>query len=418
MSYNASMDRFLRLWLPILLATLSFSLPAKSPDEEQDCPPKFAALISRAYHSEQTLQEAVEKTFTDPLVQELELAHLRAVYDFNSNGPKTWKRFSPTWAVKDPATLEKILDHFDPHDSAASPRYAGSIHDWLKEWESGYQKDFGPIAKSWQDRDRRLFLQRLLVEGAVRYAQRMGMEKNPNLFLTQSHETAPFVNELNAGIEIAFNGSMDKFQVEFDKVWRRRNGGSVSAAQSQVPRSENRVREQLRDRGVTLEKIRGWQPRIRAAARGRQSEADIQLAVESIEAFGNTSLPLAGLLRENTEGASEHQQTKFSWEPFVQISNRHGGIAAFLKKVNQALKEKGLPEIVPKDGVKTLSGEVAVEGALFSALAMGVSSKTQFPGFQATDKDKPFYFEMDSEPAKRSGLTIREINELVRQRLP
>lgn len=154
--------------LLFLFGTLSLHLDAKFPKKDnQDCSPKFAALLDRTYHSDETLRAAVEKSFSDPLIRDLELQHLRAVRAFDSNGRITWKQFSPNWVFQDPDTLEKILDYFDPHDSAASSGYAGTVHEWLREWESGYEKNFGKIAKSWTDRDRRVFLQRLLVEGAV-----------------------------------------------------------------------------------------------------------------------------------------------------------------------------------------------------------------------------------------------------------
>ncbi len=401
----------------IFLLWLGLAPAAHALKEVKNCNRMFRGLVTRNLHAEQKLIDAVERVFRDSLLRELELKHLREVNHYNDSSPKTWKKFSPTWILNSPETLDRVLEHFDPSDES-NPRYPGTIHEWVASWENGYHENFGTVAKSWIDGGRKHFLQTLLVEGAVRYAQRKGMGQNPEFFLTSPHETAPFVNELSAGILIAFGGNMKLFQSEFDQVWRRRSGGSLAGAAAQVPPVEQQTRQQLRDAGVYLSKLRDWRPRITAAARTREAEMDVQLVVESVREFGSAALPLGGLLREGTEGALEHEQTQFSWQPLTNVVNRHGGVMPFMRKVNGALHAAGLEPISPQSGATTLAQEIVIQGATLAAVAVGATTQSLFTGFQAQKIGGAMYLEMDAEIIKRSGLKLIEINRLVKQRLP
>jgi hypothetical protein len=402
----------------LILLWISLLPGAQAGNAEGECARRISYPITRNVQDEPKLIAAVERVFSDALIQELEIEHIRAVNRYDDNSSKTWRQFSPTWVLNSPSTLERVLEHFDPSDESSSPGYSGTIHDWLATWEQGYERNFGTIAKSWKDRGRKKFLQTLLVEGAVRYARRMGMGNNPEFFVTHPHETAPYVNELNAGILRVFDGNMDRFQAEFDRVYRQRSGGSVATAAAQVPRIENQARQDLRKLGVDLTKLRTWQPRVAAAARTRKAELDVQLVVESIEAFGSTALPLGGLLKECTDGGLDNEQTQFSWQPLAEVVQRHGGVPALFRKVNAALQEKGLAPVQPQQGTKTLSEEIVVQGALLAAMAVGKTTQATFPGFQALEKTQAMYLEMDSELIRLSGLTLVEINKLVKRRLP
>ena len=193
---------------------------------------------------------------------------------------------------------------------------------------------------------------------------------------------------------------------------------SLAGAAAQVPLVEQQTRQQLRDAGVDLSRLRDWRPRTAAAARTREADMDVQLVVESVQEFGSTAFPLGGLIREGTEGALEHEQTQFSWQPLTDVVSRHGGVGPFIRKVNIELHAKGLEPISPQSGATTLAQEIVIQGATLAAVAVGATNQSLFSGFQAQKIGGAMYLEMDAEIIKRSGLKLIEINRLVKQRLP
>ncbi len=382
------------------------------------CGPAYAHLVSREVVSHEVLRSSIEASTNDTLIRELELDHLVALRNDPGAGAKTWKKFYPMWIFEFPGTIERVLDHFDPVDGS-NPKYLHGVKKWVEEWERVYTENYGEVTERWKNGGKEKFIQRLLVEAAVRYARRERLGGTPKIFLTQSTDGQAFVNELTAQIQASFKGNPDTFQKEFDRVYRQREGVGLEAAPSDVPRAEVDTRRQLRSIGADLAKLRTWQPRVAADFRKRKAESDIDLAVESVREFGESVVPLGGLLRSGTGAAAgEATQSNYDWSAMAAIVDRHGGVNPFLTKINQRLTAEGLPVITPQRGARTPAQELLVQSAVIAAVDGAPKNSLAFSGFQAEDPEQPHYIDMQNELVQRSGLGLRELNDLVRARLP
>lgn len=407
------------LWvLRFLIASLLFGLAALGPGKayagtNPDCPRLLDGSRSELKLSSERITAVVEEVWVDRLIRELETEHLDAVARPNGSGPKAWRAFSPTWVLKSPSTLSQAVEYFDPSDGS-SPEFEGTVHEWMAAWESGYKANIGPIATSWVEKNRRRFLQKLLVESAVHYALREGFDR-PEAFLSAMQDRFPSYSPMGTGIEIAFRSDVGSFQKEFDKAFRQHSGIGLDLSSARVPPHETQVRSDLRRVGVDVTAVRSWQPVVAASYRERTGEQDIQLVVESVRASGNASTGIFALLQESTDVSDGHEQTGFGTAALNAALERAGSAKKLFEVVNRALVEESLPVIQPSQGAKNFAEEIVVQMALYSWIS--VHGTTSFEGFQASDDKEPVYFEMGSDLVQRSGLTMADINELVSRRL-
>ncbi len=402
-----------RFQLATLLLGLTFCGGAASSGEGPDCRRLLDGSRGTLDLTSEKISSTVEGVWTDRLIRELEIEHLQAFAARTGGGPITWRAFSPTWVIQSPDTLGRAVEYFDPSDDS-TPEYAGTVHEWLESWEKGYQAHIGPIAPSWQQKNRRRFIQALLVEGAVHYSIREGFS-TPEAFLAVLHERFPSYSPMGTGIEVAFSGDVSRFQHAFDKAFRQHGGIRLGSSSATVPPHETKVRADLRRVGVKVEAVRDWQPVIAASYRERTGDQDVQLVVESVQASGNPSTGLFALLQESTNLSEGNEQTGFGTAALNAALERAGGVKPFFERVNQALAKAELPRIGPSQGATTLSEELVVQLAHYSWVS--VHGTAAFAGFQAMEAQDPVYFDMGSELVRRSGLTMAEINQLVTRRL-
>lgn len=407
----------MRAGLLILLALVSFASGASDPPKpklrDRACPRALLHLVGRDPVSHGAIVSAIQALKPDPLIAELEIDHLIGMRSA-AGGYRRWFKFYPFWIFDSKSTLEKVLEYFDPSDESP-PRYAKGYGAWAKEWETFYDTHLGDLSNLWtrnKFEGRRRFIQRLLVEGAVRYALRSGVMPAPGFFSTQE-DANPFVLELNAGIAVHYNGDTDNFQRDFDALYRQRAGVRAVAS---LDVNVAATRRALREQGVDLKKLRHWKPVVEESFRRRRAEKDIELAVESFRAFGESAVPLAGLFKEGTVGSAE-AQTALSWEAASEIFKRHGDIEGFVRQLNARLGDEGLPGIFPVLGARSLAQEMAVQVATAYALTIGEQERG-FKGFQAEHPNEALYVDMGSELLRRSGLDVRQLNLLVLQRIP
>ena len=90
-------------------------------------------------------------------------------------------------------------------------------------------------------------------------------------------------------------------------------------------------------------KLRNWKPKVAADFRARRAELDIVVAVDSVNTFGNSKTPLAGLFKGESGGPGG-SQLLFSWSDAQEMLARHGGAEGFMRKVNERLRQEGQPD--------------------------------------------------------------------------
>lgn len=399
--------------LLLLVSSVSLANEESVKANPAACSRDLIYLVGRDPIAHAKVVDGIRAHKPDPLIADLEIEHILGLRT-SAGGYRRWYKFYPFWIFDSPSTLEKVLEHFDPSDESA-PRYSHGYAAWAKEWETFYDTHLGDVSELWSrnhGEGRRRFIQRLLVEGAVRYTVRLGRPYAPGFFSTQEG-TEPFLIELNAGIAVHFAGDTERFQREFDSRYRRVTGGRATGV---IDHAVAETRSALRAQGVDLKKLRDWKPVVEQSFRDRRAEKDIELALESVRAFGESKVSLAGLFKDGTAGAAE-AQTTFRWEAATEIFKRHGGIEGFVRELNERLANEGLPAIYPALGAQTLAQEMAVQVATTYAVEIGGRGRG-FKGFQADQPNEALYVDMGSELLGRSGLDVRRLNLLVLERLP
>lgn len=402
------MERLIALLFFLLLSRL-----AAGATPSETCPKDLAHLVDRMPIQHQVLIDQLRTRITDPLILEFEIEHLIYLRRGEGHSAKNWKVFNPIWIFDDAALREQLLEYFDPQDGSA-PRYAEGIEKWIITWEKLYENHLGELSYPWtknKNIGRRKFIQRFLLEAAVRYALREGGGSQPGYFTTQSDRPLR-VQVLAAEIDRHFLGGMDEFQRGFDVLYRQQVRSRVPT--TDFPEYEKDLRLALRAIGVDVSRIRNWRPRVRAHYRQRRAAQDLELAVESIRAFGDSQLPLAGLFLAGSEGAPDSQAVSI-WSQAYEVTERHGGVSKFLDKVNRELQAEGLTPLVPGPGTRSVAQELVVELAIFQLTQ--TDKLEDFDGFQAERSSEPYYVDMDNLFLRSSGLTLFRLNQIVRSRL-
>jgi hypothetical protein len=375
----------------------------------------YAAVVSRSCTSHEKRRHAVDSTWTDRLIRQLEPEHLENVASCNVLGTKSWLQFNPSWVLSSPNRLEELLNYFDPSDGS-SPQTTLTFLEWLDLWENGYDAGFGPIAPSWSNGGKKRFQKQVLVEMAVRYAIRHSQGKKPDIFLEEPTETNLSIQPIQSAVGIIFKGNITGFQKAFDRAYRRRVRGRAGPGSDMMSVAERRLLEQIKGKHPAyLGALGRWQPNVRASYRDRTKEMDVQLIADSIAVFGKTSVPLAALFREDTGSSETASQTGVSWAALETLLARHSSPRGLLLAVNQELTERGLDSFQPYPRALTFHTELVVQAALHMAIHQKLDSS--FKGFQAEEPTEPFYIEMDNSFIVRSGLTLEKLNTLVMDRL-
>ena len=164
---------------------------------------KLAILVNRGPVAQQKIIDSITDLKADPLITKLEVEHLVALRNSGGGTSQAWFKFYPKWVFDSPDRLEKVLEYFDPNDGSA-PRYDKGFEAWVKEWETLYSQHLGELSTLWtanQYAGRRRFIQKLLVEGAVRYAVREKLGISPGYFTYSGRTSLLFVNSSPPGFK-------------------------------------------------------------------------------------------------------------------------------------------------------------------------------------------------------------------------